>query len=217
MPLKRNVMMQDGQLLGWHVIAQIVHTKAGNTWLEVESFTDENQDTAIPGAAYYTSLEYNQDTALTFDAAYQLLADNPQFAEYVDEAQAALDEVLPILTDEQAATVPDAFREWKPETEYNAGDRRKYNGALYKCLQDHTSQADWSPDVAVSLWARILIPDPEVIPVWEQPDSTNPYMIGDKVHFPTIDDPVYESTIDGNVWSPEAYPQGWRLVTGDEE
>ena len=64
-----------------------------------------------------------------------------------------------------------------------------------------------------SLWARILIPDPEVIPVWEQPDSTNPYMTGDRVHYPTAEDPVYESLIDNNVWSPGEYPAGWQEVS----
>ena len=139
----------------------------------------------------------------------------PAFEEY-DDTDPHLDEVLEILTDEQAVVVPDAFQKWKPNTEYKVGDRRNHEGVLYKCLQAHTSQEDYSPDKAASLWARMLNPDPEVIPVWEQPDSTNPYMIGDKVHYPTIDDPVYESTIDNNVYSPEAYPQGWQLVEGGE-
>ena len=65
--------------------------------------------------------------------------------------------------------------------------------------------------MAVSLWAKILIPDPEVIPDWEQPDSTNPYMKGDKVRF---EGKVYMSVIDNNVWSPAAYPAGWREVEG---
>lgn len=135
----------------------------------------------------------------------------PEFEEYID-TNPLLDEVLDILTDEQAVVVQDAFPVWKPDTGYSAGDRRRYDGVLYKCLQAHTSQEDHTPDVAASLWARMLNPDPEVIPVWEQPDSTNPYMTGDKVHYPDADGPVYESLIDNNVFSPEAYPQGWQLV-----
>lgn len=54
-------------------------------------------------------------------------------------------------------------------------------------------------------------PAPE-IPVWVQPTGAHDaYQTGDKVHYPTIDGPVYESLIDGNVWSPEAYPAGWKL------
>ena len=62
---------------------------------------------------------------------------------------------------------------------------------------------------APSLWAKVLIPDENVIPEWEQPDSTNPYMIGDKVSF---DGKVYESVIDNNIWSPAAYPAGWKEI-----
>jgi len=66
------------------------------------------------------------------------------------------------------------------------------------------------PTAAPSLWAKVLIPDTNVIPEWEQPDSTNPYMKGDKVMF---EGQTYESTIDNNVWSPAAFPQGWNLIS----
>lgn len=121
--------------------------------------------------------------------------------------------VLEVQTDEDAVVTPELYPKWSGDgVSYVADQRVRYNGILYKVLQPHTSQPDWTPDAAVSLFARILNPDPEVIPVWEQPDSTNPYMTGDKVHYPTIDDPVYESLIDNNVWSPEAYPAGWQEV-----
>ena len=70
-------------------------------------------------------------------------------------------------------------------------------------------QAGWTPVTAPSLWAKVLIPDENVIPEWEQPDSTNPYMAGDKILF---NGQVYESLIDNNIWSPEVYPAGWRIV-----
>ncbi|MBP3305258.1 MAG: chitinase, partial [Oscillospiraceae bacterium] len=82
-----------------------------------------------------------------------------------------------------------------------------YDGALYKCLQAHTSQPDWTPTAAPSLWAKVLIPDPGTIPEWEQPDSTNPYMAGDKV---THNGKTWVSDIDNNVWAPGAY--GWTEV-----
>lgn len=114
-------------------------------------------------------------------------------------------------TDEQAAEAPYIFPAWAGGVTYGANDRVQYGGVAYKCLQAHLSQADWTPDAAVSLWAKILIPDPEVIPDWEQPESTNPYMKGDKVRF---EGKVYMSVIDNNVWSPAAYPAGWREVEG---
>ena len=98
---------------------------------------------------------------------------------------------------------------WNETKVYAVGDRVRYDSVLYKCLQAHTAQTTWTPTDAPSLWAKVLIPDPEVIPEWEQPDSTNPYMKGDKV---TYKGKTYESLIDNNVWSPEAYPQGWKEV-----
>lgn len=121
----------------------------------------------------------------------------------------SMDAAGAMLTDEQAASVPALYSAWETGTAYNAGDRRTYGGVLYKCLQAHTSQDDWTPDVAVSLWATVLIPDPDVIPDWVQPDSTNAYMKGDKVRYNGV---VYRSLIDNNVWSPDAYPAGWEIV-----
>lgn len=115
------------------------------------------------------------------------------------------------LSDEDALTGVELFPRWNENgISYAVGDRVLYNGTLYKCLQAHTSQATWTPTDAPSLWAKVLIPDPEVIPDWEQPESTNGYMKGDKVRY---NGKVYESLIDNNVWSPEAYPAGWSEVT----
>lgn len=118
------------------------------------------------------------------------------------------------LDDTAAEAVPELFPEWNPAgCDYKTGDRVRYAGILYKVLQPHTSQPDWTPDVAVALYAKVLAgQDGTPIGVWEQPDSTNGYKKGNKVHYPTMDDPVYESLIDNNIWSPEVYPQGWQLI-----
>lgn len=128
--------------------------------------------------------------------------------------RAGMEEVSAALSDERAVELPEFFPAWNPDScSYSVGDRVRYNGTLYKVLQAHESQASWTPLDAHALFAEILPGQGGTeIGVWEQPDSTNPYMIGDRVHFPTMSDPIYESTIDGNVWSPDAYPQGWRLV-----
>lgn len=114
------------------------------------------------------------------------------------------------LTDEEALEAPRLFPRWQPDTHYEVGDRLFYHEVLYKVLIAHDSQETWTPDVAPSLFARVLIPDPEVIPDWEQPGATNPYMTGDKVRY---NGKVYESLIDNNIWSPDGYPAGWREVT----
>ena len=130
---------------------------------------------------------------------------------YLENAKAlrsAMDGVGAVLTDEQAVTYKLLYPKWIGNgVSYVVGDRRQYDGALYKCLQAHTSQPDWTPTAAPSLWAKVLIPDPGTIPEWEQPDSTNPYMAGDKV---THNGKTWVSDIDNNVWTPGAY--GWTEV-----
>jgi hypothetical protein len=106
------------------------------------------------------------------------------------------------LPDEQALQVPDLYPEWSGAgVSYNVGDRVRCNEVLYKVLQAHTSQDSWMPDTAHSLFTKILIPDPEVIPNWEQPESMNGYVRGDKVRHK---EKVWESLIDNNVWEPGA-------------
>ena len=68
------------------------------------------------------------------------------------------------------------------QEDVNTGFRCQYNDVLYKVLQPHKIQADWTPDTAPSLFTVVLIPDENVIPEWTQPESTNPYKKGDKVY-----------------------------------
>ncbi|MBQ9050603.1 MAG: alpha-amylase [Lachnospiraceae bacterium] len=114
----------------------------------------------------------------------------------------------PAYTDTDAAEVPFLLPAWSGENRaYNPGDRVQYEGKAYKCLQAHISQTAWMPADAPSLWAEILIPDPEVIPDWVQPGSTNPYMKGDKVKH---NGKTWMSDIDNNVWEPGVY--GWSVA-----
>ena len=108
------------------------------------------------------------------------------------------------VDDNTALRMLEFYPEWASDTDYSAGYKVQYGGTLYKCLQAHTAQADWTPDASPSLWAKVLIPDPDVIPEWEQPDSTNPYMTGDKV---THNGKTWVSDVDNNVWTPGVY--GW--------
>jgi chitodextrinase len=112
-----------------------------------------------------------------------------------------------MATDEMSLEVPNLYPAWKPNVNYNTGDRVLYEEVLYKVLATHISQATWTPVAAPSLFAKVLIPNANVIPEWEQPDSTNPYMAGDKV---TYNGSTYMSTIDNNVWAPDAY--GWEKI-----
>ena len=104
------------------------------------------------------------------------------------------------LTDDQASTVINLHPEWVSGVSYKQGDRRQHKNVLYKCLQNHVSQEDWTPDQAPSLWAKILPGQSGTgIGEWEQPGSANPYMKGDKVMH---NEKKWESLIDNNVWEP---------------
>lgn len=122
---------------------------------------------------------------------------------------AALVQLREMATDEQALSVPVLYPTWRSGVDYVAGARLLYNGTLYRVLQAHTSQETWTPDAATSLFANVLIPDPDVIPEWVQPGSTNPYMAGDKV---THNGKTWVSDIDNNVWEPGVY--GWSVYNG---
>ena len=112
------------------------------------------------------------------------------------------------LTDAEAITATCLHPKWSGDgVQYTAGQRVQDDGTLYTVLQTHTSQPDWKPAAAPSLFAKVLIPDPTVIPEWEQPESTNPYAKGDKV---THNGKTWVSDIDGNVWEPGVY--GWTEV-----
>lgn len=101
------------------------------------------------------------------------------------------------LPDETALEVPEMFPIWEPRA-YEVGERVRYGGELYKCVQAHPQNETYTPDAAVSLWALVIN---DGIPEWVQPDSTNPYMKGDKVKH---NGKIWESLIDNNVWEPGA-------------
>ena len=124
-----------------------------------------------------------------------------KWLEAAKPVRAVMDQAGAMLTDEQAATVPTLYRPWEPGVDYAVGERRLYNGVLYRCITPHTAQETWNPKDAPSLWAKVLTSDTGEILPWEQPDSTNGYMTGDKV---THNGKTWVSLVDNNVWEPGA-------------
>ncbi len=110
-----------------------------------------------------------------------------------------IEKAVPHLDDETALQGVTLFPTWRPDTAYEVDTRVKYMDVLYRVITAHTSQADWTPDVSASLFAKVLIPDENEIPAWEQPDSTNPYMKGDRVSHNGY---TWESLVDNNTWEP---------------
>lgn len=111
-------------------------------------------------------------------------------------------------TDEEALDNILAFPKWEVGKEYAKDERIRYNDVLYKVLQNHTSQADWTPNIAVSLYVRVSI---EEWPEWVQPTGAHDaYNMGDKV---SHNEKHWESLIDANVYEPtESVPTLWKEV-----
>ena len=128
-------------------------------------------------------------------------------AEQARQLRKLLENQTATMTDEQILNYPDFVEKWRPNKKYEKDKRLEYNGVIYKAITTHTSQANWTPGTASSLYTKVLIPDSNVIPEWEQPESTNPYAKGDKV---THNGKTWESEVDNNVWEPGVY--GWNEV-----
>lgn len=96
------------------------------------------------------------------------------------------------------------FSPWAYPVAYKAGNIREFGGELLRCVQDHTSQEDWTPTAAPSLWTKIGDPAEEW-PEWSQPiGAHDAYNAGDKV---SHNGKHWSSNLDANVWEPGVY--GW--------
>lgn len=115
------------------------------------------------------------------------------------------------LSDEDALTAVELFAEWQPDTAYTLDERIRYLSQLYRVVQSHTSQTDWTPDITPALYTPVA--EPGEIPVWKRPTGAHDaYRIGDKVWFPVKDSTVYENLIDYNTYSPEELPTSWKQL-----
>ena len=129
--------------------------------------------------------------------------------EYAKKLRPIIEKAVQSLDDNTALEAVTLFEAWQPGVSYPVGQKLRYAGALYNVLIEHTSQTGWEPPNAPSLYAKVLVSADGTVLEWEQPDSTNPYMTGNRVWRNGV---MYESTIDYNVWAPELYPAGWKIV-----
>ncbi len=155
---------------------------------------------------YHADMSY-VDTGTEIKQSWALVPDEGSAAEAavtLAKIQAAS------LDDADAVKVQALYDEWSGDgVEYAVGDRVRFQGVLCKCLQAHTSQADWAPNAAPSLWSLIL-PGQEgsgvEVGVWQQPGSTNGYSTGDRVIY---NGHPWESTQNDNVWKPGDVGAPW--------
>lgn len=123
--------------------------------------------------------------------------------------RALIERAAASLSDEDALDGVELFPAWAADVSYTVDERIRYVGKLYRCVQAHTSQSNWTPDATPALWTEVA--KPGEIPVWRQPTGAqDAYQKNDHVHYPDADGAVYVSIVDNNVWEPGVY--GWEVA-----
>ena len=194
----------------------VIHNKLTDTYSNVVYLPNKKQlDNYEEIPRDDIDLEVYEKITSLQDENKILIEDNKQLNHAKDELiqkNASLTKVAKIVANEVtddviALEIQEFYDEWQVGVTYVVGRYIRFEEVLYKVITAHTSQEGWTPDSATSLFAKVLIdPDGGVLE-WEQPDSTNPYMTGDKVTFEGV---TYVSTVDNNVWQPGVY--GWEVV-----
>ena len=202
--IKKNEL-PNGVKLSYYRIVSLTTVVGVQTTIEVAGYTSqekreeeqisitdpENNPSDVFIDTQLISIDYDPD--MSVNKAYTLLKAMPEW----EDAEDVIDK-------------------WAAGVSYYIGDIVMDGEQGYECIQPHTSQEGWEPHATPALW-KVHEEGGDGIPVFVQPTGAqDAYKTGDKVHYPTIEDPVYESTMDNNVYSPEAYPQGWQLVEGGE-
>jgi hypothetical protein len=120
------------------------------------------------------------------------------------------------LGDEEAMEVATVFpgyeigKLYKVDEMFTYGKNAVGDPQLYRVVQEHTSQADWTPDATASLYTPIGL-NASGYPIWSKPTGAHDaYNTGDIVDY---NGTLYKSLVDGNVYSPEEYPAGWEAYT----
>lgn len=119
------------------------------------------------------------------------------------------------LTDEELLSIKPALedRVWRVGLAVQVGDVYSYGGFLYRCIQAHTTQGDWAPDITPALWTKVEIIPEDTARVW---DSGITYVVGDVVAYPDAKSPQYEclqahTSLAG--WEPPNVPALWKVLS----
>lgn len=131
-----------------------------------------------------------------------------------EQLRRALQMFAATLTNEQALEISTVYPVWSPDKQYEVDEIISYgtnstgDPQLYRVVQAHTSQTEWTPDASASLYDAFGLDDAGY-PVWSQPSGAHDaYNKGDIVNY---NGTIYRSLIDGNTWAPDAYPAGWEV------
>lgn len=132
-----------------------------------------------------------------------------------EQMRKALQMFAQSLSEEEAMEIATVYPKYVVGKAYKTGEMFVYgensvgDPQLYKVTQEHTSQEDWKPDTTPTLYAAIGLDD-DGYPIWSKPTGAHDaYNIDDIVDY---NGTLYKSIIDGNVYSPDEYPQGWEVL-----
>lgn len=129
---------------------------------------------------------------------------NPYMKE-AEEIRKAIDTFAENQTDETLIDNKAAFEWWRPGIAAEKDKIYRFGDDLYRCIQPHTTQSDWTPDITPALFVKISLDE---YPEWVQPTGAqDAYSAGDKV---SHNGKHWKSTVNGNVWEPGVY--GWEEV-----
>lgn len=191
--------------------AEAIYSDDHNTYYPIERVgyvvdshqlveVDSVPEGIVAGYYYYRDGEYYTSQRELNELARAQQADAGSLAFVILAKDGKIDDVTIVEHANQ-------FPEWQADVSYAQSDIVSYGGKLYRCNQAHTSQADWTPDTAVSLWKQIGDPTVEY-PEWSQPlGAFDAYAAGAKV---SHNGKNWVSTVDNNVWEPGVY--GWDEV-----
>lgn len=143
-------------------------------------------------------------------------AQKNEFFKYSTTLKAVAQITAMSFTDEQALEVKDIYPGYQVDHAYKQGEFFTHEGELYKVNQDHTSASQWEPGSVgtESLYTHLTLNE-DGYPIWQQPTGAHDaYNTGDIVEY---NGKLYQSTIDGNTYSPDSYPAGWVEYTEPTE
>lgn len=185
-----------------------LHAENDGTMTAVDIDLDGQCKRVIEAYRYYPET----GTLILWDDARSTFGAQALYSEMSESISKAVES----LDDEHSEAVTELFPFWGVGIEYHKedkdkgilADRRQYNGILYRCIQSHISQADWTPDIAVSLWVRTSAE--EWIPWYQPTGAHDAWMEGMKMAY--TDGHHYICLVDGTVYPPDVVPTSWEFV-----
>lgn len=193
MGIKKEEILPNGVPLSYYRISSLMTIVNNQCIIELTGYTSQEAREKEQAAI----IDPEQTCDVYIDTRFISVDYDPDFS--VNKAYELLKGM------EEWSDAEDVWDLWAAGETYYIGDIRLYEDVLYKCKQLHTAQEGWEPPNVPALWE--VYEEEGGIPVWSQPDSSNPYMTGDHVMHNGVE---WVSTIDNNVWEPGVY--GWDQV-----